>query len=207
MYTRVNDIMRLDRGPGSSLGVTLLAVSLKALTTDQPSAKLMMLAAGCEHLCANQAARTALLAIIPTLDDVDIAPVQRGDQSRGVVIPGPGGPGGAAVGHGHGGIPVGGGSAGSRSGAPAGGRGGAIGSSSAVAPGKGKQTRVVLDDDEVLSDEDEPLQKRLRQLSDAGPTVLDGATTANKEAADKRAAEEAATKWAAEEAVAKKSAE
>jgi hypothetical protein len=35
MYTRVNDIMRLDRGPGSSMGDTLLAASLKALTTDQ----------------------------------------------------------------------------------------------------------------------------------------------------------------------------
>jgi hypothetical protein len=28
----------------------------------------------------NQAARTALLAAIPTLDDVNIAPVQRGDR-------------------------------------------------------------------------------------------------------------------------------
>jgi hypothetical protein len=207
MYTRVNDIMRLDRGPGSSLGVTLLAVSFKALTTDQPSAKLMMLAAGCEHLCANHAARTSLLAIIPTLDDVDITPVQRGDQSCGMVILGPGGPGSAAVGHGHGGIPVGGGSARSRSGAPAGGRGGAIDCSSAVPPGKGKQVRIILDDDEASSDEDEPLQKRLRQLSDAGPAVLDGAAAANQEVVDKRAAEEAATKWAAEEAVAKKAAE
>jgi hypothetical protein len=34
MYTRVNDIMQLDRGPGSSLGGTLLAASLKALTAD-----------------------------------------------------------------------------------------------------------------------------------------------------------------------------
>jgi hypothetical protein len=34
MYTGVNDIMRLDHGPGSSLGDTLLATSLKALTTD-----------------------------------------------------------------------------------------------------------------------------------------------------------------------------
>jgi hypothetical protein len=34
MYTGVNDIMRLDRGPGSSLGDALLAASLKALTTD-----------------------------------------------------------------------------------------------------------------------------------------------------------------------------
>jgi hypothetical protein len=48
MYTGVNDIMRLDRGPGSSLADTLLAASLKALTTDPPSAELVMPAAGCE---------------------------------------------------------------------------------------------------------------------------------------------------------------
>jgi hypothetical protein len=38
MYTGVNDIMRLDHGPGSNLGDTLVATSFKALTTDQPSA-------------------------------------------------------------------------------------------------------------------------------------------------------------------------
>jgi hypothetical protein len=157
MYTGVNDIMWLDRGPGSSLGDTLLAASLKVLTTDQPSAELMMPAAGCEPLCVNQAPRTALLVIMPMLDDVDIAPVQRGDQSRSVVIPRPGGPGGAASGHGHGGVPVGDGPAGSHSGAPVGGRGGTIGGSNAAAPSKGRQARVVLDDDEVLPGEDEPL--------------------------------------------------
>jgi hypothetical protein len=31
-----------------------------------------------------------------------------------------------------------------------------------LAPGKGKQVHAVLEDDEVSSDEDEPLQKRLR---------------------------------------------
>jgi hypothetical protein len=173
--------MRLDRGPGSSLGDTLLAASLKALTTDQPSAELVTPAAGCEPLCVNQAVRTSLLVIMPTLDDVDIARVQRGDQSHDVVIPGSGGP------------------AGSRSGASAGGRGGAAGGSSAAsssstaALGKGKQMSVILDDDDVSSDEDEPLQKQLRQLSSAGPTVLDEA------AVDKRAAEDAAAKRAAEE--------
>jgi hypothetical protein len=34
MYTGVNDIMWLDRGPGSSLDEDLQAMSLKALTTD-----------------------------------------------------------------------------------------------------------------------------------------------------------------------------
>jgi hypothetical protein len=75
MYTEVNDIMRLDRGPGSSLGDTLLAMSLKALTTDPPSAELVTPIAGCEPLCVNQAVRMALLAIMPTLDDVDITPM------------------------------------------------------------------------------------------------------------------------------------
>jgi hypothetical protein len=155
----------------------------------------------------NQAARTVLLAIMPMLDDVDIAPVQRGHQSHGVVIPGLGGPSGAADGHGHGGAPVGGGPACSRSGAPAGGRGGAAGSSSAAALGKGKQTRIILDDDEVSFDEDEPLQKRLRQLSDAGPVVRDEAAAADKEAADKTVVEEVAAKRAAKESVTKEAAE
>jgi hypothetical protein len=80
MYTRVNDIMRLDRGPGSSLDAALLVASLKALTTDQFSTELLVPAAVCEPIWANQAVRTALLATMPTLDDVNIALVQRGDQ-------------------------------------------------------------------------------------------------------------------------------
>jgi hypothetical protein len=104
---------------------------------------------------------------MPTLDDVDIASVQRGEHSRGVVITGPSGLVGAAGGHGRGGgpsagrggIPAGGGPAGSRSGAPVGGQGGgpAGGSSPALAPSKGKQVRIILNNDEVSFDEDEPL--------------------------------------------------
>jgi hypothetical protein len=152
------------------------------------------------------------LAIMPTLDDVDIAPVQRGDQSRDVVILRLNGPGGAAGGHGrgggppagHGGVPIGGGPVGSRSGAPVGGRGGAAGdSSTAPSPSNGKQTHVILDDNEVSSDEDEPLQKRLRELSDAGPTVVNEVAAANKEVAENRATKEATVKRAAEEVAAK----
>jgi hypothetical protein len=102
MYTRVNDIMRLDRGPGSSLDEDLLTTSLKALTTDQFSAELVVPPMVCEPICVNQVVRTALLTVIP----------QRGDLSHNVVIPGDGGPG-SAVG-GHGGI-----SAGGRGGGPA----------------------------------------------------------------------------------------
>jgi hypothetical protein len=134
---------------------------------DQSSAELVTSAVACQPLCANQAVRTMLLAIMLTLDGVDIAPVQWGDQSRGVVISGLDGPGGTAGGHGRGGgprsgrggVPIGGGPTGSRSGAPASGREGspAGNSSSTAAFGKGKQARVVLDDDKVSFDEDEPL--------------------------------------------------
>jgi hypothetical protein len=96
--------------------------------------------------------------------------------------------------------PVGGGPTGTCSGTPASGLGG---SSPGGAPGKGKQARVILDDDEVSFDEDEPLQKRLRQHFGVGPTVLDEAAVttavADKEATDKRAAEEATVKRATEE--------
>jgi hypothetical protein len=75
MYTRVNDIIRLERGPGSSLNGELLATCLKVLTTDQFSAELVTPPASCWAICMDQAARMALLATKPMLDDVDIAVV------------------------------------------------------------------------------------------------------------------------------------
>jgi hypothetical protein len=67
--------MRLERGPGSSLDSDLLAACLKALTTDQFSAELATPPASYGAICKDQAARTALLAVMPTLDDVDITVV------------------------------------------------------------------------------------------------------------------------------------
>jgi hypothetical protein len=75
MYTGVNDIMQLERGPGSSLDEALLATSLRALTANQFLTDFIVPAAVCEPICANQTARIALLATMPTLDDVDITPV------------------------------------------------------------------------------------------------------------------------------------
>jgi hypothetical protein len=79
MYTGVNDIMQLECDSGSSLDEALLAAWLKVLTVDQFLVDLVVPTAVCEPICMNQAARTALLATMPTLDDIDIAPVQRGD--------------------------------------------------------------------------------------------------------------------------------
>jgi hypothetical protein len=211
MYTGVNDIMRLERGPGSSLNGELLAACLKVLTTYQFSAELVTPPTSCGAICMDQAARTALLATMPMLDDVDFAVVQRGDLSRGVTIPGAtitGGRGGT-TGGGRGGRPVGSGSTGS---GLAGGRGrrgsGSPSSAPTLGKGKGVSVRVIHDDDEVSSDEDEPLQERLRSLFPAGgssslgtasPVVVAVKAAGAKAATDRRAAEEAAAKEAAGE--------
>jgi hypothetical protein len=65
------------------------------------------------------------------MDDIGIALIQRGDQSRGVQIPGAG---------------------------AAGGQGGAA-PSPAPTKGKGKVVRVIHSDDEVSSDDDVPVQR------------------------------------------------
>jgi hypothetical protein len=101
--TVVNNITRLDSGPGSSQGEDLLAACLKVLTSDNFSAELMALPIACDPICMNQAAMMLLLAVMPTLDDIDIAAVHRGNLFRGVVIPGTdvsSGLGGATGGHG-----------------------------------------------------------------------------------------------------------
>jgi hypothetical protein len=196
MYTGVNDIMRLERGPGSSLDGELLAACLKALTTDQFLAELAMPPASCGAICMDEEARTALLATMPMLDDVDIAVVQRGDLSHGVTIPG------ATVTGGQGST-----TGGSRSGR---GRGGSGSPSSAPALSKDKEVsvRVVHDDDEVSSDEDEPLQARLRSrfpavgsssLGTASPIAVAAEAAGAKAATDRRAVEEATAKEAAGE--------
>jgi hypothetical protein len=76
-------------------------------------------------------------------------------------------------------------------------------------PGKGKHACIMLDDDEVSFDEDEPQQKQLRWLPSAGPSsaALDKAAVANKEATYMRATKEATTKRGTEEATVKAAAD
>jgi hypothetical protein len=154
---------------------------------------------------------TTLLATMPTLDDIDIAVVQRGDLSRGMTISEATVTGGrcGTTGGGRGGRPVGSGLAG---GGLAGGRGrggsGSPSSAPALGKGKGVSVRVIHDDDEVSFDEDEPLQARLRSLFSAGgssslgtasPDVVGVKAAGAEVATDRRAAEEAAVKEAADE--------
>jgi hypothetical protein len=76
MYTGVNDIMRLDHGPGSSLDEDLLAACLKALITDQFSAELVAPPGTCEPICMNQVARIVLLV-------ARVSPMSVGASNRG----------------------------------------------------------------------------------------------------------------------------
>jgi hypothetical protein len=137
-----------------------------------------------------------------------------------MVIPEAGGLFSADGGHGRGGGPAGGHSGvptGGRGGISTGGRGGGPdgGSDPAPAPDKGKQACVILDNDEVSSDEDEPLQKLLQWLPGAGGPSRSGpgpavpyeaiamAAAADMEATNKRvtvtrAAEEVMEKVAAD---------
>jgi hypothetical protein len=133
---------------------------------------------------------------MPILDDVDIAVVQRGDLSCGVTIPG------ATVTGGRGGTTGGG-----RGGRGPGGSG-SPSSAPALCKGKGVSARVVHDDDEVSSDEDEPLQVQLRlrflaggssSLGTASPVAVATEVAGAEATTYRRAAEEAAAKEAAGE--------
>jgi hypothetical protein len=53
MYTGVNDIIRLECSPGSSLDEALLAACLKVLMEDQFLADLVVPAAICEPIYVN----------------------------------------------------------------------------------------------------------------------------------------------------------
>jgi hypothetical protein len=143
-------------------------MSLAKLSPDPSPPDLITPPALCPPICMDQAARMALLKSMPTLDDIDIASVLRGDQFCGVVIHEM-----DATGNQHGGA------VGGQGGAVASGQsddaiddhdgsvvGGVGGMSSALAPGKGKekQARVIADDNEVSFDEDLPRYRSLPEL-------------------------------------------
>jgi hypothetical protein len=86
LYTRVNDITRLECGDGSVLGEEALALAMGKLSPDPSSHDFITPPASYQPLCMDQAVRTLLLVVMPSMDDVGIAPVQRGDQSCGIRI-------------------------------------------------------------------------------------------------------------------------
>jgi hypothetical protein len=89
-YTGVNDVTRLECGDGSTLSEEVLALVMGKLSHDPSSHDFVTPPTSCQPLCMDQAVRSMLQVAMPLMDDVDIAPIQRGDQSRGVQIPGAG---------------------------------------------------------------------------------------------------------------------
>jgi hypothetical protein len=94
LYIGVNDITRLEHDDGSVLGKEGLALVMGKLSSDPSSHDFVTPPASCQPLYMDQAARTLLVVVMPSMDDISIAPVQRGDQSHGVRIPGTGVAGG-----------------------------------------------------------------------------------------------------------------
>jgi hypothetical protein len=140
LYNDVNDVTRLEHGDGFVLGKEALALVMVKLSPDPSSHDFVTPLASYQPLCMDQAMRTLLLVAMPSMDDVDIAPVQKGDQSRGVWIPGTG---------------------------ITGGQGGAV-STSGHSMGKGQVVRVIHSDGEVSSDNDVPLQRQMRVAGSGG---------------------------------------
>jgi hypothetical protein len=85
---------RLESGDGSTLGEEVLALVMEKLRPDPSSHDFVTPPASCQPHSRDQAARTLLLVAMPSMDDIGIALIQRGDQSRGVQIPGTGTTGG-----------------------------------------------------------------------------------------------------------------
>jgi hypothetical protein len=98
----VNDVTRLERGDRSALREEALAVVMGKLSPDPSSHDFITPPASYQPLYMDQAMRSMLLVAMPSMDDVSIAPIQRGDQSRGIQIPGAGATGsqgGTALSH------------------------------------------------------------------------------------------------------------
>jgi hypothetical protein len=81
LYTGVNDVTWLERGDESALSEEALALMMVKLSPDPSSHDFATLSASYQPLCMDQAARSMLLVAMPSMDDVSIAPIQRGDQS------------------------------------------------------------------------------------------------------------------------------
>jgi hypothetical protein len=87
LYIGVNDITRLERGDGSVLSEEALVFMMGKMCPDPSSHDFTTPPASCQPLYVYQVVRSMLLVAMPSIDDVGIAPIQRGDQYRGVQIP------------------------------------------------------------------------------------------------------------------------
>jgi hypothetical protein len=79
LYTGVNDTTQLEHSDRSDLDDATLAFALMKLSPYPTSHDFITPPTSYQPLCMDQAARMLLLVVMPSLDDVGIAMVQRGD--------------------------------------------------------------------------------------------------------------------------------
>jgi hypothetical protein len=84
LYNGVNTVTWLECIGGSVLGEEALALVMRKLSPDPSSHDFVTPPTSCQPLCMDQAASMLLLVVMPSMDDVGITPVQRGDKSCGV---------------------------------------------------------------------------------------------------------------------------
>jgi hypothetical protein len=86
----VNDVTWLEHDNGSILGKEALMLVMGTLRLDPSSHDFVTPPASYQPLYMDQAMRTLLLVVMPSMDNFGIAPTHRGDQNHGVQIPGAG---------------------------------------------------------------------------------------------------------------------
>jgi hypothetical protein len=69
MYTGPNDCCRIARGPGTDFSRAELETALRAMTGEAFSLESLVLLSGIKALCEDQALRSTVLALMPTLDE------------------------------------------------------------------------------------------------------------------------------------------
>jgi hypothetical protein len=87
-FTGSNDISRIQRGPGTDLTWDELEVLVKGITGESFIHESLIIPQGNSALCDDPGLRTAILAMLPTLDESGVAVRQTGgrDPHRGIQI-------------------------------------------------------------------------------------------------------------------------
>jgi hypothetical protein len=80
--------MRLEHDQGTDLDLKVLDIMLSKLSSDSISDNVINPLPSCLPIFMDQEARSMLLKMMPTLNDIDVVVRQVGDTSRGVRIPG-----------------------------------------------------------------------------------------------------------------------
>jgi hypothetical protein len=80
LYTGMNDATWLERSGSLNMDDKVLASMLGKLSPNPSYHDFVTPLAPCQSLCLDHAAQTTLLVSMPSMDDIGITTIQRGDQ-------------------------------------------------------------------------------------------------------------------------------